>query len=129
MTVDTSKEGLWRAMQEHNAGRRTGRGAGGDFNDSGMSTKDYVDLKVGSVETKILARIDTLASKSTIWGAVATGTAIILAVLAFAGDRFDAGISSGDQRFQQQVRDDKQDQRMRSVDDKLEAILRSLERR
>lgn len=85
--------------------------------------KDYVDAKTEATEARLLSKLEQLSTKSTIWGAVATGTAIILAVLAFAGDRFDAGMSTADQRAMQIERDDKQEAAVRSINDKLDKLI------
>lgn len=127
MAIDKSKEAVWRAMQQHNRGKG---GNGGDSTGDGgndqpggtIGVKDYVDAKNEAMEGRLVARLDQLANKSTIWGAVATGTAIILAVLAFAGDRFDAGLNVSEQRLQQLERDQKQDAAVRSINEKLDKL-------
>jgi hypothetical protein len=128
MSVDKSKEGIWRAMQKHNAEKHEGpTPSGGSGNGGGMGSdigvKDYVDARTDALESRLIGRLDQLAGKSTIWTAVATGTAIILAVLAFAGDRFDAGMGTADLRAAQIQRDDKQDASMRSVNEKLDKLI------
>lgn len=123
MAIDDSKAALWKAMQEKN-GFSGGNGGGhSGHNDGGLGMKDYVDAKTEATEARLLSKLEQLSTKSTIWGAVATGTAIILAVLAFAGDRFDAGMSTADQRAMQIERDDKQEAAVRSINDKLDKLI------
>lgn len=126
MTVDKSKEDMWRAMQERN-GRRVGDGSssgGGNGPSAGsLDIKDYVDIKTDALESKLFDKLDLLPSTGTLWGAVATGTAIILGVLAFAGDRFDAGISTAEQRFEQLQRDHRQDAAAKQIDEKLDILI------
>lgn len=64
-------------------------------------TKDYVDARddalrshVDAEFSKLRADLKSIPSKGTIWGAVATGVGLLLAVLAIAGDRFDGGFSA-----------------------------------
>ena len=94
-----------------------------------QTLKDYVDSRTEALESRLLSKLEALSTKGTIWGAVATGTAIILAVLAFAGDRFDAGLGNADRRLEQLQRDQKQDDAMKSVGQKLDKIISSTDQR
>ena len=71
-------------------------GSGGTF--GGM---DNVDAKIAAAEARVDTKfaelrgdLSNFATKGTVWGAVGTAVAIGLAVAAFGGDRFDAGMSS-----------------------------------
>jgi hypothetical protein len=62
---------------------------------------DNVDAKIAAAEARtdtkfaeLRGDLQRFATKQTVWGAAGTIVAIILAVLAFGGDRFDAGVSS-----------------------------------
>lgn len=97
-------------------------GGGGGTSDTMVPLKDYVDKSDEVVETRLNARIDKIATKGTVWGAAATVLGIVLAVLAFGGDRFDAGTSLSSLSSvmsEQNKRDDAQDR-------KLDEILRRL---
>lgn len=70
--------------------------SGGTF--GGM---DNVDAKIAAAEARVDTKfaelrgdLSNFATKGTVWGAVGTAVAIGLAVAAFGGDRFDAGMSS-----------------------------------
>ncbi len=70
--------------------------SGGTF--AGM---DNVDAKIAAAEARVDTKfaelrgdLSNFATKGTVWGAVGTAVAIGLAVAAFGGDRFDAGMSS-----------------------------------
>lgn len=135
MSVDNSKEHLWRELQKRN-GRDggssppgSGNGGNGSQNSSELSVKDYVDAKTEAIESRLLSRLEKLADKSTIWSAVATGTAIILAVLAFAGDRFDAGMNMSELKSAQSQRDFQQDSQLNQINDKLDALLKRTEKK
>lgn len=91
---------------------------------------EIVDAKIAAAEARtdtkfaeLRGELKLLPTKATVWGAVATGVALILAALAFAGDRFDTGMSIGAQTqtivSEQHKRDDAQDK-------KLDEILRRL---
>ena len=90
-----------------------------------IAVKDYIDARTEALESRLLSRLEQLASKGTIWGAVASGTVIILAVAAFAGDRFDAGMGTGDIRAEQLQRDSKQDESMKEINGKLDQLIKT----
>ena len=88
-----------------------------------ISIKDYVDKADEAVETRLAAKLETLSTKQTVWAAVATILGVLLAVLAFGGDRFDAGLSLAEQQRGQAVRDNQQDQSLQAIDQKLDKII------
>lgn len=107
------------------------KGGGGGGTSGGMEPavplKDYVDAKDEAVETRLMAKLEQLSTKSTIWGAAATVVAIILAVLAFGGDRFDSGmnVSAIVKQVQdsQHATDQRQDAKLQQIDEKLDKLL------
>ncbi|MBW6531903.1 hypothetical protein KZ820_14270 [Sphingomonas sp. RRHST34] len=98
---------------------------------------DAVDAKVAAAEARTDTKfaelrrdMDSFATRSTVWkgvastiAAIVTAVGVILAVIAFGGDRFDAGMSAGGSIApiveQQKARDAAQDE-------KLDEILRRL---
>jgi len=63
---------------------------------------DMMDAKIAASEARtdtkfaeLRGDLSKFATKQTVWGAVGTAVAIGLAVAAFAGDRFDGGMSVG----------------------------------
>lgn len=100
--------------------------AGGPGGTSGpmVPIKDYVDARDEAVESRLMAKLDTLSTKGTIWGAVGTALAIGLAVLAFGGDRFDSGIGMADQRQAQLTRDIEQDKAVTEINTKLDQLIK-----
>lgn len=106
-------------------------GGGGTF--EGV---DVVDAKIAAAEARtdtkfaqLRADLSHFATKATVWGAV--GTAIIsilgvlLAVLAFGGDRFDAGVGLADVRQAQVTRDERQDEAVQQINAKLDTLIAS----
>lgn len=89
--------------------------------------KDYVDARDEAVESRLMAKLDTLSTKGTIWGAVATGTALLFAALAFGGDRFDSGMSASAVaehiQTNQKTVDAAQNSRLKQMDDKLDILI------
>lgn len=97
--------------------------------------KDYIDARDDAVESRLSAKLDKLPTKGTVWGAVAaiigaifTALAITLGVIAFGGDRFDAGMSispamAAAQQNQAAI-DQRQDAQMNVMDQKLDIIIR-----
>jgi hypothetical protein len=61
--------------------------------------------------------------RNTVWGAGATIIAVVLAAIAFGGDRFDAGMSVADQQADQIIRDGQQDKSVREINDKLDRLI------
>ena len=100
-SVDESKRDFWQKAQvaRERAERRVAvkrtlkGGGGGGTSDDMVSLKEYVDARDDAVESRLVQQLDKLSTKGTIWTAVATGVGITLALLAFAGDRFDSGMS------------------------------------
>lgn len=91
---------------------------------------DSVDAKISAAEARVDTKFAELrgdlqrfATKGTVWGAAGTIVALLLAVAAFAGDRFDAGMSSSSAvaSFSEAQR-----QRDAAQDQKLNEILRRL---
>ena len=98
---------------------------GGGGNSGGMehASKDYVDSAVSRLEGKIEAlssKLDHMPSTGamllTAGGTVVSILTLGLAILAFAGDRFDGGIGLADQRQQQLERDRMQDETLKRLD-------------
>ena len=87
-----------------------------------ITMKEYVDKADQVVETRLNAKLDKLATKEStsraVWGAAATVLGILLAVAAFAGDRFDSGFGVrsafdsvlADQRKRDETQDRKLDE-------------------
>lgn len=104
-----------------------GGGGGGGPVEPGVTLKDYVDAQSNALESRVNQKLERLPTKGTVWGAVATGVGILLAVLAFGGDRFDSGISANGllkaQSDQQDAVDRRQDQKLESIDKKLDIII------
>ena len=98
-------------------------GGGGGTSGPMVPIKDYIDKADEAVETRLTAKLDKLSTKGTVWAAVATILGVMLAVLAFAGDRFDAGLGLYSQVAAQSVRDRSQDEVMRRIDRKLDQII------
>ena len=90
--------------------------------------KDYVDARDDAMESRVNAKLGALPTKGTVWGAVATAVAIVLAVLAFGGDRFDSGMSAGTivqaQRAEQQKTDQSQDAKLELMNQKLDILIK-----
>jgi hypothetical protein len=55
--------------------------------------RDYVDARDDAVEARLNQKLERLATKSTIWAAMATALGVVFAAWALAGDRFDTGLS------------------------------------
>ena len=89
--------------------------------------KDYVDARESAVESRLEQKLSGLATKATVWGAVATIIGVTLAVLGFGGDRFDAGLSSSQVvqglRAEQARTDGIQNTKLAAIDMKLDQIL------
>ena len=97
--------------------------------------KAYVDSRNEAVESRLTQELAKHPTNTAFWGgivaviaAVFTVLGILLAVIAFGGDRFDGGMSastmmSANQKAQSET-DTKQDTKLRQMDDKLDVILR-----
>lgn len=95
---------------------------------------DTVDAKIAAAEARTDTKFAELrgdlkdfATKGTVWGAVASGVVAILGVLvgliAFGGDRFDAGLGMADVRQAQIERDAKQDAAVNDINGKLDQLI------
>lgn len=104
-----------------------GSGNGGSGMEPTVPMKDYVDSRDDAVEARIAAKLDKLPTKATVWGAVASGVGTLLALLAFAGDRFDGGValspSISKMKDEQQERDRQQDAKLVGIDKKLDVLI------
>lgn len=103
-------------------------GGGGNYIGMEPATREYVDLKLEAALSRLEGKFDLLNQRMSdlekrmpswwsILGAVMIGVATVLAALAFAGDRFDGGISLADQRQEQLERDRQQDETLRRLDE------------
>lgn len=119
---------------------KTGGGSGGGGPIVDTHTKDYVDANIRAARAensasfaKLEAKIDALPRAPSLWqiaSVVAAGITTLLAIGAFAADRFDGGIAAGalveqavDRIHQvQAVRDDKQDERLDQILKALDSI-------
>jgi len=100
---------------------------GGGGGDGGM---DMMDAKISAAEARVDTKFEQLrgdlkdfATKSTVWGAAATIIAVVLAAIAFGGDRFDAGMGLADKQAVQIERDAKQDQDVAGINQKLDKLI------
>lgn len=102
--------------------------------------KDYVDARDDAVESRLSAKLEKLPGKGTLWGGVAsivgaifTALVIGIALLAFGGERFDAGMASSPMVEavvkNQAVVDQRQDNRMSAMDKKLDIIIHQTAKR
>ena len=137
MTLDESMRESWSDMQRKSRGESADSsllkgdvvgGTSGPMEPS-VSLKDYVDKADEAVESRLMSKLDTLATKdalrSNIWGAVAALAALILGLAAFGGDRFDAGLGIADQRQEQLKRDEQQDRAVAQMNGKLDVLIAS----
>ena len=90
--------------------------------------KDYADARDDAVESRLSANLEKLPTKSTIWAAAGTIVGLLLAVAAFAGDRFDGGMTVSPQleaaRKAQADIDAKQDAQAAVLNQKLDIIIK-----
>lgn len=104
---------------------------GGGGTSGGMDT---VDSKIAAAEARTDTKFAELRGylkdfatarelRGTVWGAAATIIAVILAAIAFGGDRFDAGIGMADIRQAQLARDADQDRAVKSIEGKLDKLI------
>jgi hypothetical protein len=91
---------------------------------------DSVDSKIAAAEARtdtkfaeLRGDLQRFATKQTVWGAAGSIVAILLAVMAFAGDRFDAGMSASDVIA---TYTEAQRKRDAAQDEKLDEILKRL---
>jgi len=102
------------------------------------SSQAASEARHAMLETKLDALGGLLQSKPdklTVWGASLTVAGIIIAVMAFGGDRFDAGVGLSDHLSKQQsvdatqtARIDQQDAKLDDIDSKLDRVLTALEK-
>lgn len=104
---------------------------GGGGTSGSMET---VDAKIAAAEARtdtkfaeLRGDLQKFATKGTVWGAVGSAVAailgVLLALMAFGGDRFDAGLGQADVRQAQLERDAKQDADVVGMNSKLDALL------
>lgn len=123
-----------RFAQTDEADHLISRGRGGTLPPMEPASREYVDLKTALVSAQNDARFSEVLSeikglrqdisgKPSTWqmvGAIFAGAAtilgVILAVLAYGGDRFDGGVGIADQRQEQSERDADQDAVIRRLD-------------
>ncbi|MFQ5953768.1 MAG: hypothetical protein ACE5JZ_01730 [Kiloniellales bacterium] len=114
---------------------------GGENDGGDMDVSDYVDAKIETVRVANDARFDEVISRldhvpttasmlATAAGAIVTIAGILLALLAFGGDRFDAGVQltsvSVEQALEAQRLAKENTERLEGLDDKLDTVLRML---
>jgi hypothetical protein len=141
MGVDESKRDAWYEMQSRNMRvdleqpqlPLKGGGGGGTSGGMNVSMKDYIDARDAAVASDMHTEFANLradiAKLPTTWTLVGTALAIVsilVAVLAFGGARFSAGISLADQRETQLQRDSQQDAVAKATASKLDEILKRL---
>lgn len=126
----------WRAMRERPVRDVAGEepelplygGGGGGPVEPTVNLKDYVDARDEAVEARVNLKVGNLSTKGTVWGAVATGFGLLLAILAFGGDRFDGGASISPTvsklQIEQEKRDADQDAQLKLMDQKLDVLIK-----
>lgn len=133
MSVDTSKLDEWNQMQADRAAASSNEPelplyGGGGSGPVDSATKDYVDARDDAVESRLGRQLDKLATKSTIWAAVATGIGILAALVAYGGDRFDGGVSVSPTmakiQTEQVERDKKQDAQLELIEQKIDILIK-----
>lgn len=140
MAVDESRKANWE-RESKERGRDVAKaqtlqfGGGGGTSgpmEPSVPIKEYIDARDEAIESRLSERLGGLATASgvrnNIWGAAAAVIGIILAMLAFAGDRFDGGVSASGivshVKDQQAVKDKAQDAKLNEMDDKLDVLIR-----
>ena len=104
-----------------------------------VTWREYVDKADEAIESRLDARFDKLPTKGNLWGAVAamiagifTAVAIVLTTLSFASDRFNGGLAISPVIAEMQTRqrelDQGQDAKVKSLDAKLDLIIRQTAR-
>jgi hypothetical protein len=136
MPVDDSRVQAWEKMQRENRPILSGNepelplygGGGGGPMEPTVSMKDYVDARDEATESRLSSKLETLPTKSTVWGAVATGIGLLAALIAFGGDRFDGGVAVSPTisrlQTEQQKRDSDQDAQLKLMDQKLDVLIK-----
>ena len=92
--------------------------------DPNVAMKDYIDARDDAIESRLGAKLEKVPTKGTVWGAAGTVFGLMLAVLAFASDRFNGGLSASPMVAQMQAEQRKTDQ---AQDAKLEMMDRKLD--
>ena len=104
-----------------------GGGGGGGNMETSVPIKDYIDARDDAVESRLSTSLDKLPTKATIWGAAGTLFGLLLAVAAFAGDRFDGGMGASslmaEQAQAQRQTDETQDAKLELMDQKLDILI------
>jgi hypothetical protein len=125
---------------------RFGGGKGGGGVETTIPIKDYIDARDDAVEARLSSKLDGVLSElsklpkvsdleanrrstvNNIWGGVAAVLGVILAFLAFGGDRFDGGMSVSPVIAQvqqsQKTIDESQDAKQALLDDKLDIVIK-----
>jgi len=112
-----------------------GGGSGGGPMEPKVPLKDYVDAQDSAVESRISERLGGLAKaddiksiRQNIWSAAGTVVAILLTMLAIAGDRFDGGVGASsllrEQAAVQESKDKAQDAQLELVNQKLDILIK-----
>lgn len=121
--LEQAQRNMWQELHSGGGGGTSG----------GMDT---VDAKIAAAEARtdtkfaeLRADLKDFATKGTVWGAMGTAVALILAAVAFAGDRFDAGVGMSDKIAEQAERDAKQDRAVTDMNSKLDRIIAGQEAR
>lgn len=98
--TDSSPQTIWQS----------GSGSGGGDGYVTVDIKEYVDARTDAVRaennarfSQVISRLDNLPTKWTTIGVGASVLLGVIAVLAFAGDRFDGGIAASSISVQQAV--------------------------
>ena len=131
MTGHANEIALVRQLKRENAtlereisSLKSGNGGG---NSGDMET---VDAKIAAAEARVDTKFAELrgdlknfATKSTVWQAAATIIAVVLAVIAFGGDRFDAGVGLADKQVAQSQRDQQQDDAVKRIEGKIDQLI------
>jgi hypothetical protein len=109
-------------------------GGGGGTSDTMIPIKDYVDARDEAVETRLSAKLDKLPTSKDAWGLVRATVGGVLAIvvaamafIAFAGDRFNAGMDVSPQFEAMNASyakiDNRQDEQINAMDAKLDVII------
>ena len=137
MTVNDRFQSLLTDLSEARRANRDDRPLQGDAGSGTFPPMDAVDAKIAAAEARtdtkfaelradlqgLPTRADMQANatslRNNVWGAALTALAITLAVIAFGGDRFDAGMGAGSAVApvveQQKARDAAQDRKLDEI--------------